>query len=81
MTFTFALEFFLRNTFPVSVVNTSPSVMQLLPPHPVPSSTAVPNQSIMGGILQGARCLAYPTAPLLAATPRESPCRLPSYTE
>ena len=39
------------------------------------------NQSIMGGIRQGARCLAYPTAPLLAATPRESPCRLPSYTE
>ena len=38
-------------------------------------------QSIMGGIRQGARCLAYTTAPLLAVTPRESPCRLPSYTE
>ena len=39
------------------------------------------NQSIMGGISRRARCLAYPTAPLLPVTPRESPCRLPSYTE
>ena len=39
------------------------------------------NQLIMGGIRRGARCLAYPTAPLLAVTPRESPCRFPSYTE
>ena len=46
MTFTFGLEF-LRNTFPVSVVNTSPSLMQLLPPHPVPSSTAVPSASLI----------------------------------
>ena len=36
------------------------------------------NQSIMGGIRQGARCLAYPTAP---HPPHESPCRFPSYTE
>ena len=35
------------------------------------------NQSIMGGIRRGARCLAYSMAPLLAVTPRESPCRLP----
>ena len=39
------------------------------------------NQSIKGGIRRGARCLAYPTALLLAVTPHKSPCRLPSYTE
>ena len=39
------------------------------------------NQSIMGGICRGARCLTYPAAPLLAVTPRESPCRVPAYTE
>ena len=38
------------------------------------------NQSIMGGIRRGARCLAYPTASLLAVTACESPCRLPSYS-
>ena len=42
--------------------------------------TPINQSSIMGGIRRGARCLAYPTAPLLV-TARESPCRLPSHTE
>ena len=31
----------------------------------------------MGGIRRGARCLAYPTAPPLAVTPRESRANMP----
>ena len=50
------------------------------------SSTIYPyiyitQSTIGGGILRGARCLIYPTAPPLAVTPPESPCRLPSHTE
>ena len=38
------------------------------------------NQS-WGAYARGTRFLAYLTAPLLAVTSRESPCKLPSYTE
>ena len=47
----------------------------------VVTATATTNQSIMGGIRRGARCLAYPTTPSLSVMLSESPCRLPSHTE
>ena len=45
------------------------------------AATIYINQLIKGGIRRRVRCLTYPTAPSLAFTPRESPCRLPSHTK